>query len=123
PPGEPAELDDGSLNVSGAIARLSALPRGHGPDALAAMLDHLDSSGRYALIKLATGALRVGVSARLAKTALAQAFGLDVDEVEELWHVLVPPYDVLCDWAEGRGQRPAAQDLPVFRPFMLAHPL
>jgi DNA ligase-1 len=87
------------------------------------MLDHLDSSGRYALIKLATGALRVGVSARLAKTALAQAFGLDVDEVEELWHGLEPPYAPLFDWAEGRGARPMAEDLPVFRPFMLAHPL
>ena len=30
---------------------------------------------RFALLKLATGELRVGVSARLAKTALAQAFG------------------------------------------------
>jgi len=87
------------------------------------MLDHLDSSGRYALIKLATGALRVGVSARLAKTALAQAFDLDVDEVEELWHGLTPPYAPLFDWAEGHGERPSAKDVPVFRPFMLAHPL
>jgi DNA ligase-1 len=121
--GEPADIDDGSLTVSGAIARLDAAPRAKAGDELAAMLDHLDSSGRYALIKLATGALRVGVSARLAKTALAQAFGLDVDEVEELWHGLEPPYLALFDWAEGRGVRPAPEDLPVFRPFMLAHPL
>ncbi len=121
--GEPAEVDDGSLSVSGAIARLEAVQRARAPDELALMLDHLDSSGRYALIKLATGALRVGISARLAKTALAQAFGLDVEEVEELWHGLVPPYAPLFDWAEGRGDRPAPEDLPVFRPFMLAHPL
>jgi len=123
PEGEPAELDDGSLSISAALARLEAAPRARAGDELAAMLDHLDSSGRYALIKLATGALRVGVSARLAKTALAQAFGLDVDEVEELWHGLEPPYTPLFDWAEGRGARPMAEDLPVFRPFMLAHPL
>ena len=123
PEHEPADLDDGTLIVSGAIDRLNALPRGQAGPALAAMLDHLDSSGRYALIKLATGALRVGVSARLAKTALAQAFGLEVDEVEELWHGLTPPYAPLFDWAEGKGERPAAEDLPVFRPFMLAHPL
>jgi len=123
PEGEPAEIDDGSLSVSGAIARLEAVPRTQAPDSLAAMLDHLDASGRYALIKLATGALRVGISARLAKTALAQAFGLDVDVVEELWHGLAPPYVPLFDWAEGRGDRPVARDLPVFRPFMLAHPL
>ncbi|MDH7640575.1 cisplatin damage response ATP-dependent DNA ligase [Sphingomonas oryzagri] len=123
PEGEAAELDDGSLSISGALARLEAAPRAKAGDELAAMLDHLDSSGRYALIKLATGALRVGVSARLAKTALAQAFGLDVDEVEELWHGLEPPYAPLFDWAEGKGERPAPEDLPVFRPFMLAHPL
>ncbi len=120
---EPADLDDGTLTISAAIAQLDALPRGQAGPTLAAMLDHLDSSGRYALIKLATGALRVGVSARLAKTALAQAFGLDVDEVEELWHGQAPPYGPLFDWAEGRGERPVAQDIPVFRPFMLAHPL
>jgi DNA ligase-1 len=123
PAHEPADLDDGTLSVSGAIDRLNGLPRGQAGSGLAAMLNHLDSSGRYALIKLATGALRVGVSARLAKTALAQAFGLDVDEVEELWHGLTPPYAPLFDWAEGRGARPAAEDVPVFRPFMLAHPL
>ncbi len=123
PEGEPGDLDDGSLSISGALARLEAAPRARAGDELAAMLDHLDSSGRYALIKLATGALRVGVSARLAKTALAQAFGLDVDEVEELWHGLEPPYAPLFAWAEGNGERPAPQDLPVFRPFMLAHPL
>ena len=123
PEGEPAELEDGSLSISAALARLEAAPRARAGDELAAMLDHLDSSGRYALIKLATGALRVGVSARLAKTALAQAFGLDVDEVEELWHGLEPPYMPLFDWAEGRGARPTPEDLPVFRPFMLAHPL
>lgn len=123
PEGEPAQIDDGSLSVSAVIARLDQAPRARAPQELAGMLDHLDSSGRYALIKLATGALRVGISARLAKTALAQAFGLDVDAVEELWHGLQPPYAPLFDWAEGRGDRPVAEDLPTFRPFMLAHPL
>lgn len=119
----PAELDDGTLTISAAIEQLENVPRAEAPDALARMLDHLDSAGRYALLKLATGELRVGISARLAKTGLAQAFGLDVDEVEELWHGLAPPYLPLFDWAEGHGERPSARDLPVFRPFMLAHPL
>jgi DNA ligase 1 len=39
---------------------------------LGAWLDALDATARWALLKLATGALRVGVSARLAKTALAE---------------------------------------------------
>ena len=87
------------------------------------MLDHLDASGRFALLKLATGALRVGISARLAKVALADAFGLDVDSVEEVWHGLKPPYLPLFAWAEGRGAQPTPSNVPVFRPFMLAHPL
>ena len=87
------------------------------------MLDHLDASGRFALLKLATGALRVGISARLAKQALANAFGLDVEQVEEVWHGLKPPYRELFDWGEGKAPQPTAKDVPVFRPFMLAHPL
>ncbi|WCT73838.1 cisplatin damage response ATP-dependent DNA ligase [Sphingomonas naphthae] len=119
PPGEPAELDDGALSISAMVDRLATLGRSEAPRALAQMLDHLDASGRFALLKLATGALRVGVSARLAATAFAQAFDVDVDEVQEAWHGVPPPFTELFDWAEGRGERPQA----VFRPFMLAHPL
>ena len=87
------------------------------------MLDHLDASGRYALLKLALGELRVGINARLAKQALAQAFDIDVEGVEEVWHGLKPPFTELFDWAEGRSEQPTVRDVPVFRPFMLAHPL
>jgi DNA ligase-1 len=120
---EPAEIDDGTLRLSVVVDRLSSLGRSEAPGALAAMLDHLDANGRFALLKLATGGLRVGVSARLAKTALAQAFALDVDTVEEVWHGLRPPYAPLFNWGEGRSERPDPADTPVFRPFMLAHPL
>ncbi|AJP70831.1 cisplatin damage response ATP-dependent DNA ligase [Sphingomonas hengshuiensis] len=118
PPAEAAPL-----TLSDVVATLGALSRSDAPAVLAAMLDRLDADERYALLKLATGALRIGVSARLAKTALAQAFGLDVDAVEEVWHGLAPPYAPLFDWAEGRGTQPTAANVPVFRPFMLAHPL
>jgi DNA ligase 1 len=120
---EPAEIDDGTLRIGAVVERLASLGRSEAPAALAEMLDHLDASGRYALLKFATGELRIGVSARLAKTALAEAFGLDVDAVEEVWHGIGPPYLPLFDWAEGRGPQPRAEDVPVFRPFMLAHPL
>lgn len=123
---KPLGLDDEAyedIRLSDVIERLQSLSRAEAPRALADMLDRLDSSGRYALLKLATGALRMGVSARLAKTALAEAFGLDVDHVEEVWHGLKPPYAELFAWGEGRGERPTAADVPVFRPFMLAHPL
>ncbi|MDG5488440.1 cisplatin damage response ATP-dependent DNA ligase [Sphingomonas sp. BGYR3] len=115
--------DAGQLGVAAVIERLNSLSRAEAPAELARMLDALDADGRYALLKLATGGLRIGVSARLAKTAFAQAFGLDVDQVEELWHGIAPPYAPLFDWAEGRALAPRVEDVPVFRPFMLAHPL
>jgi len=123
PQDRPADLDDGTLRIASVVERLAGMGRAEAPGALAAMLDHLDASGRFALLKLATGALRIGVSARLAKVALAQAFDLDVDAVEEVWHGIAPPYLPLFDWAEGRGAQPTAENLPVFRPFMLAQPL
>jgi len=121
--GEPCEIDDGTLRLSDVVDRLRLVSRSDAPRVLGDMLDHLDASGRFALLKLATGALRVGISARLAKQALADAFGLDVEAVEEVWHGLKPPYHELFAWGEGRGPQPTAEDVPLFRPFMLAHPL
>ena len=123
PEGEQCALDDGSIRIAEAVERLRLTSRSDAPRVLADMLDHLDASGRFALLKLATGALRVGISARLAKQALADVFDLDVEQVEEVWHGLKPPYHELFAWGEGRGPQPTAEDVPVFRPFMLAHPL
>ena len=122
PKGEP-EIDDGTIRLSEAVERLKLATKADAPNVLAVMLDHLDASGRFALLKLATGGLRVGISARLAKQALADAYGLDVEGVEEVWHGLKPPYAELFAWGEGRADQPTAKDIPVFRPFMLAHPL
>ena len=121
--GEPPEVDDATIRISDAIDRLRGAGKTSAPQVLASMLDHLDASGRYALLKLALGELRVGINARLAKQALADAFGLEVDAVEEVWHGLRPPFTELFDWAEGRAEQPTVRDVPVFRPFMLAHPL
>ncbi|MDF0542822.1 cisplatin damage response ATP-dependent DNA ligase [Sphingobium sp. H39-3-25] len=123
PDASAAEYDDGALTLGAVVERLHCVSRASAPATLAAMMDHLDASGRFALLKLATGGLRVGISARLAKTGLALAFGLDVDDVEEVWHALAPPYAPLFAWAEGKGDRPDPQGTPFFRPFMLAHPL
>ena len=120
---EPPELDDATISISEAVERLRSASRMDAPKILADMLDHLDASGRFAVLKLALGELRVGINARLAKQALADAFGIDVEGVEEVWHGLRPPFAELFDWAEGRSEQPTARDIPAFRPFMLAHPL
>lgn len=91
------------------------------PRLVATWLDALDETGRWALLKLITGALRIGVSSRLAKTAAASLGGVAVDEVEQVWHGLEPPYAELFAWLEGKGPRPEARDPAPFRPVMLSH--
>ena len=114
---------DVAPTVSEVIDLLNSTSRARAPAVLAELMDRLDANGRYALLKLATGGMRVGISARLAKTAFGQAFGVSVDDVEEVWHALRPPYTALFAWGEGRTERPDPADSAFFRPFMLAHPL
>ncbi|MDQ0464647.1 DNA ligase-1 [Caulobacter ginsengisoli] len=88
-------------------------------------LDALDADGRWALLKLLTGGLRVGFSTRLAKQAcsdLATAKGLTipVSDIEEVWHALKPPYEDLFAWLEGRSEAPSADNPGRFRSVMLA---
>ncbi|MGL3819756.1 cisplatin damage response ATP-dependent DNA ligase [Sphingopyxis sp. R3-92] len=120
-PDAPGPKDD--LSVAAAVDALASASRSDAPAAVASLLDRLDADGRYALLKLALGGMRVGVSARLAKQAFAQAFDVPVDDVEELWHAIPPPYAPLFAWGEGRAERPDLKHVAFFRPFMLAHPL
>lgn len=101
------------------VAELRGTPKTRLPDMIAARLDALGPSARYAYLKLATGGLRVGVSARLARQAVADFGGLDLAEVEELWHGLTPPYTELFAWATG-GAKPVSAARAPFRPVMLS---
>jgi DNA ligase-1 len=105
------------------VEALDRAARSEVPGMIAAWLDALDASARFALIKLVTGGLRVGASGRLARTALAEWSGQNLGEIEELWHGVPPPYLALFRWLEGKGPRPDPGGAPVFRPLMLAHPL
>ena len=86
-------------------------------------LDELDVTGRWGLLKLITGGMRVGVSARMVRLALAETFQQPVEDIEEIWPLLTPPYDDLFRWLDGQGEKPSAQGRAVFRPLMLAHPI
>src|SRR5581483_1415140 len=111
-----------ALALSDAVRALEEASAKEVPDLLSGWLNRLDATGRWALLKLVTGELRIGVSARLAKTALAQFGGVEVDAIEELWHGRAPPYTDLFLWLTKQAERPHALNL-AFRPFMLAHPL
>ena len=105
------------------VETLQGASRREGPRLIESWLDALDAPGRWALLKLVTGGLRIGVSARLAKTALARFGDKDVAEIEELWHGLEPPYTALFAWLEGKAGKPANAAAAPFRPVMLAHPI
>lgn len=105
------------------VAAFELVPSNAVAPVLGDFLDRLDVRGRWALLKLIGGAPRVGVSARLARTALAQMSGHELSDIEEIWHALGPPYGDLFAWLDGRGPRPDAEGKPIFRPLMLAHPI
>ncbi len=109
--------------LSEVVASLESASRADAPAILANLLDILDDTGRWALLKLMTGGMRIGVSARLAKTAVAGLGERTADDIEQVWHGLKPPYEELFAWAEGRGERPDTKDPVPFRPPMLAHPV
>ena len=109
------------LMLSEVIDTLSTLGKAQLPGQIARWLDMLDETGRWALLKLLTGGLRVGVSARLAKTAAAALGNKDPQEIELIWSGLKPPYVELFAWLEGRAAKPVHRDPAPFRPAMLAH--
>ncbi len=109
--------------LSEVIALIQMQPRQNIGSLVAAWLDRLDVNGRWALLKLLTGAMRTGVSARISKLALAQAFEKDVGEIEQLWHGLKPPYLDLFAWLENREPMPDVSNAVIFRPVMLSHPM
>jgi ATP-dependent DNA ligase len=116
------------LTLTRVVETLATLGKAQLPQQLARWLDALDETGRWALIKLVTGGLRVGVSARLAKAAVATLGDKDVQKVqvhdiEVIWPTLTPPYRALFAWLEGSAAKPVSSDPAPFRPPMLAHAL
>lgn len=105
------------------VEGLQTTTRAEAPALIEGWLDSLNATGRWALLKLVTGGLRIGVSARLAKTALAQYGNKDVTEIEELWHGLDVPYVDLFAWLDGKADKPVNAAHAPFRPVMLANPI
>lgn len=120
---EPASPRAPPPRLSEVVERLRLAGRSEVPALLGAWLDTLDATGRWALIKLISGGLRVGASARLAKTAVAALGGEDVAKIDEVWHGLAPPYASLFAWLCGAGDAPRIDRRTAFLPMMLAHPL
>ncbi len=90
---------------------------------LITLLDNMTPAQRWALLKLGTRGLRIGMSARSVKLTLAKMKGVDVDVIEHVWHGLTPPYAELFAWIAGQADLPDMSDIVTFSPVMLAHPI
>lgn len=109
--------------VSELIAVIDQTPKKHLPEKIAFLFDIASHNERWAMIKLVTGGLRVGVSSRLAKTALAKYGDQDLAEIEKIWHGLEIPYKDLFAWLDGKAKKPAINHAQTFHPMMLATPI
>ncbi|MCB0135078.1 MAG: hypothetical protein KDD75_08215, partial [Caldilineaceae bacterium] len=83
------------LRLAAVVERLQRTGRTDRAEVVTGYLDALDASSRFALLKLVTGGMRIGVSARLIKQALSDHGTKDIAEIEELWHGIEPPYVAL----------------------------
>src|SRR4051794_1747518 len=78
--------------LSEVVTTLRTLGKSELPAQLTRWLDELDETGRWALLKLVTGGMRVGVSPRLGQTAGAPPGGKGVPDAELIRAGLPPPF-------------------------------
>ena len=119
PTHNPGELP----NITEFIELVETTPKSELPKIVAGLLDIANPNERWALIKLVTGGLRIGISARLAKTALSRYSGKDLAEIEKIWHGMEVPYPALFAWLDGQSEKPEIPHAQTFHPMMLAHPI
>lgn len=87
------------------------------------LLNNMTPAERWALLKIGTRGLRIGMSARSVKRTLANMKGVDISVIEELWHGLAPPYLDLFAWIDGQTDMPDISQVITYSPVMLAHPI
>ena len=90
---------------------------------LVALLDNMTPAQRWALLKLGTRGLRIGMSARTVKKTIASMAAVEIGVIEELWHGLEPPYESLFAWIDGKAEMPDISQVLTYSPVMLAHPI
>ncbi|HEY4202446.1 MAG TPA: cisplatin damage response ATP-dependent DNA ligase [Devosiaceae bacterium] len=110
-------------SLTGLIELFNTTSKSALPALISSLLTRAEINERWALVKLATGALRIGLSARLAKTALAAMSGKELQDIEEVWHGITVPYTELFAWLDGKAERPDIDHAARFHPLMLSNPI
>lgn len=113
------------------VEQFTTLPKKSIKPYLTNLLDSMTPTQRWALLKLGTRGLRIGMSARFLKKILAQYAQqhmqqtdiISVEDIERVWHGVSPPYLELFAWLEGKAGKPDTSNKLTFQPVMLAHPI
>ncbi|MGB3667065.1 MAG: cisplatin damage response ATP-dependent DNA ligase, partial [Bermanella sp.] len=110
------------------VTTFSSLPKADVADELVKLLNVMTPVQRWALLKLGTKGLRIGISARFLKKILSQysqqqGNNISVEDIERVWHGVKPPYHELFDWLDGKANMPDVSNQLTFQPVMLAHPI
>jgi len=105
------------------MAELSRLPKDKIKQYIINLLDNSNATERWAIFKLATGNLRIGVSTKFVQQVLAQYGQKDIHLIQQIWHGIDPPYQALFAWLENKSEQPDVSERIYFHPVMLANPL
>ena len=114
---------DSLPSLTEVVETFAAVSKQKVSDTLANYLTVMTPAQRWALLKLGTRGLRIGVSARSIKQILADYGDKDIKEIETLWHAVHPPYVDMLSWLEGKAQKPDIENAVTFHPVMLSHPI
>ena len=119
----PTNKEGKSQNLSTLIENIKKIKKSEINTEFSKVLSELSNNERWTLIKICTGGLRIGVSERLVKTALADLYNKSVNEIEEIWHGLEFPYENLFQWLKNETSKPKIDFKKLFHPMMLANPI
>tara|TARA_B100000989_G_scaffold297789_1_gene284702 strand:- start:3292 stop:4881 length:1590 start_codon:yes stop_codon:yes gene_type:complete len=92
-------------------------------DYLFNLLDISNPTQRWAIIKILTGGLRIGVSEKTVKKALSKYGNKELGKIEKIWHGLKHPYKNLFDWLDDKKPEPIIDIFKTFHPMMLSNPI
>ena len=82
--------------------------------------DNISSNEIYAIIKILTGGLRVGVSEGILKECLFEQGVRNKFEIEEYWHAFSPSFKNFFCWLNGEALPNDINEKELFHSFMLS---
>ena len=82
--------------------------------------DNTSSNEIYAIIKILTGGLRVGVSEGILKECLVEIGVRNKFEIEEYWHAFSPSFKNFFSWLNGESPPENINKKELFHSFMLS---